>query len=258
MNVDGRPSHGWQNTEEQAVPSQSQPWQGFLMDVYNRLYRAYGPQGWWPGEGSFEVVIGAILTQAAAWTNVERALEGLKAEGCWSLRAIYKCPQEELARIVRSSGYFNAKARKLKAFAAHVVENYGGDLEEFLSRGHYELRQELLSIFGIGPETADDIVLYAAGQPSFVIDTYTRRIIDRLGFLDAPLNGGYSAYQAMFEGNLSREAGLFQEYHALLDRHAKEACSKAPRCSACCLVDLCSTGRGNTGTENTGTEITQD
>ena len=168
---------------DQPGQDRSRTRRGFLMDMYRRLYRTYGPQGWWPGDGPFEVVLGAILTQAAAWTNVERALASLKAEDCWSLEAINRRPQEELAAIIRSSGYFNAKARKLKAFASHVLENYGGDLGAFLSRGHNELREELLGIYGIGPETADDIVLYAAGQPSFVIDAYTRRIIDRLGLL---------------------------------------------------------------------------
>ena len=180
------------------------------MDIYRRLYRAYGPQGWWPGDGPFEVVLGAILTQAAAWTNVERALASLKAEDCWSLEAINRRPQEELAAIIRSSGYFNAKARKLKAFASHVLENYGGDLGAFLSRGHNKLREELLSIYGIGPETADDIVLYAAGQPSFVIDAYTRRIIDRLGLFETPLTGGYRAYQDLFQDNLEHGTVCFR------------------------------------------------
>ncbi len=236
-------------TRDQPGQGRGRTRRGFLMDMYRRLYRAYGPQGWWPGDGPFEVVLGAILTQAAAWTNVERALASLKAEDCWSLEAINRRPQEELAAIIRSSGYFNAKARKLKAFASHVLENYGGDLGAFLSRGHNKLREELLGIYGIGPETADDIALYAAGQPSFVIDAYTRRIIDRLGPFETPLTGGYRAYQDLFQDNLDHDTGLFQEYHALLDRHAKEACAKVPRCSGCCLLDLCATGQDNVHVE---------
>ena len=174
------------------------------MDVYDRLYRRYGPQGWWPGEGPFETIAGAILTQATAWTNVERALSNLKAEGCWSWPSIHRIPQDQLARIVRPSGYFNAKARKLKAFAAHVVDNHGGDLDAFLSLEQRQLREELLSIYGIGPETADDIVLYAANKPSFVIDAYTRRIVDRLGFPGSPAGAGYYACQSMFQDNLPR------------------------------------------------------
>ena len=210
---------------------QAPRWRSLLMDVYAHLYQYYGPQGWWPGDGPLEVVVGAILTQAAAWTNVERALANLKAAGCMSLRAIHDCPQEELAAIIRPSGYFNAKARKLKAFAAHIIEHHGGDLDSFLARRQSELRKELLSIYGIGPETADDIILYAAHKPSFVIDSYTRRIIGRLGFLNVDLRDDYHEYQVLFHDNLPTDTTLFQEYHALLDRLAKESCAKTPRCS---------------------------
>ena len=221
-------------------------WHEFLLDVYDRLYHYYGPQGWWPGDSPLEVVVGAILTQAAAWTNVERALSNLKNADCMSLQAIHECPQDELAAIIRPSGYFNAKARKLKAFAAHIIGHHGGDLGSFLARCQLKLRKELLSIYGIGPETADDIVLYAAHKPSFVIDSYTRRIIGRLGFLKVDLRGGYHEYQALFHDNLPTDTTLFQEYHALLDRHAKETCAKAPRCSGCCLLSLCDTGQATT------------
>ena len=215
-----------------------------LPEVYERLYLRYGPQGWWPGDGPLDVVIGAILTQAAAWTNVEKAIVGLKEANCWSLQAIHKQPVDELAAIIRPSGYFNAKARKLKAFAQHVVEGYGGSLTSFFAQDLEPLREELLSIHGIGPETADDILVYAAEKPSFVIDSYTRRIVDRLG---APLgnrNASYDAYQALFQDNLPKDTALFNEYHALLDQHAKVACTKVPNCSACCLEDICATGRG--------------
>ena len=159
-----------------------------LMDIYERFYAAYGPQHWWPGDGPFEVIAGAILTQSAAWANVVLALTNMRAAGCWSLKAVHQLPVEELAELVRSSGYFNAKARKLKAFAAHVATNYQGDLDRFLARPMVPLREELLSIHGIGEETADDILVYAAGKPSFVIDTYTRRIMDRMGMTPARKN----------------------------------------------------------------------
>ena len=213
-----------------------------LKEIYSRLYRHYGPQGWWPGEGPLDVVIGAILTQAAAWTNVETAMRSLKEAGCWSLEAIHGLPVDDLAMIIRSSGYFNAKARKLKAFAGHVVNRYGGNLSALLDQELDSLRLELLSIYGIGPETADDILLYGAGKPSFVIDSYTRRIVQRLGVIVQEKGDGYGAFQGLFHDNLPHDALLFNEYHALLDRHAKEACTKTPRCEGCCLRDICATG----------------
>jgi endonuclease-3 related protein len=215
-----------------------------LLEVYRRLYQQYGPQGWWPGDGPLDVVIGAILTQAAAWRNVELALRNLKAADCWSLEAIRRTPLPELAEIIRPSGYFNAKARKLHAFAGHVHRRHGGDLEAFLAQEAAPLRQELLSIHGIGPETADDILLYAAGKASFVIDAYTRRILGRLGLAPADSKPSYHTYQTVFHQHLPPDATLFNEYHALLDRHAKERCGKSPRCAGCCLQEVCATGRG--------------
>ena len=217
----------------------------FLDQVYRRLYQRYGPQGWWPGEGPLDVVIGAILTQAAAWTNVVMAMRNLQEAGCRSLEAIHRLPVDDLAMVIRPSGYFNAKSRKLKAFAAHVVDRYGGDLSAFLGQELEPLRLELLSIHGIGPETADDIPLYAAGKPSFVVDTYTRRIVQRLGVVVQGKGDDYGAFQSLFHDNLPHDALLFNEYHALLDRHAKEACAKTPRCEGCCLRDICATGRAN-------------
>ena len=215
----------------------------WLLEIYRRLYQAYGPQGWWPGDGPLDVVVGAILTQSAAWTNVEKAIANLKMANCWSLDALHRRSQEDLAEIIHPSGYFNAKARKLKAFALHVTENYNGNLGNFLSKPLDPLREELLSIHGIGPETADDILVYAAGQPSFVIDSYTRRIVRRLGSGGEVLPDNYHAYQGWFHENLPRETPLFNEFHALLDRHAKDPCAKTPSCQGCCLQELCATGR---------------
>ena len=220
-----------------------------LTEVYQRLFQSYGPQGWWPGDGSLDVIIGAILTQAAAWTNVEMAIGNLKEADCWSLEAIDSLTEDALGAIIRPSGYFNAKARKLKAFASHLRLNHAGDLDKMLSQDTGPLRDELLSIHGIGPETADDIVLYAAGKPSFVIDAYTHRIVQRLGISgDIPSNN-YHRLQSVFHDNLPADAPMFNEYHALLDRHAKEACAKKPRCEGCCLLDMCDTGKQalNTG-----------
>ena len=215
-----------------------------LPEIYQRLYRAYGPQGWWPGDGPFDVVIGAILIQSAAWANVELALDRMKQADCWSLRAIHAMLVDDLAAIIRPSVYFNAKARKLKAFARHLVEGYDSDLSAFLDQELGPLRKELLSIHGIGPETADAILVYAAKKPSFVIDSYTRRIVHRVGLLPEQQRGSYQMYQKWFHDNLDEDVSLFNEFHALLDNHAKVACAKVPRCPGCCLRDMCATGKG--------------
>lgn len=211
-----------------------------LLDIYQRLYDAYGPRHWWPAESKIEVILGAILTQAVAWTSVERALGNLKAADCLSPQALRDIPEEELAVYLRPSGYFNAKAKKVKAFIHHLWLHYGGDLERMLARDGDELRQELLSIHGIGEETADDILLYAGGKPSFVVDAYTRRVIGRLGL--SPPSDSYQGYQQLFHEALPRDVALLNEYHALLDHHAKETCRKEPRCAGCCLLDICPTG----------------
>ena len=214
---------------------------GILLEIYRRLYQEYGPQGWWPGDGPLDVVIGAILTQSAAWTNVEMALQNLKAADCWSLEAINRCPEAQLASIIRPCGFFNSKARKLKAFAAHVFSYYQGNLSQFLEQELQHLRDELLSIHGIGPETADDILVYAAGIPSFVIDVYTKRILQRMGLALRINDKDYDAFQSLLHEALPWDVIMFNEYHALLDEHAKKACTKIPQCSACCLRDLCLT-----------------
>lgn len=212
-----------------------------LAEIYRRLYDAYGAQGWWPGDSPFEVIVGAILTQSTAWTNVEKALAAMREAGCWTFEAIEAMPEPELAEIIRSSGYYNAKARKLRSFANHVLAR--GGLEPLFAQDVASLRAELLSIHGIGDETADDIIVYAAGKPSFVIDSYTRRIIDRMELSPTGRNPGYGSYQALFHDNLPAETPLFNEFHALLDHHAKVTCQKRePRCQGCCLVDLCPTG----------------
>lgn len=218
-----------------------------LPEVYRRLYDTYGPQGWWPGDSPFEVIIGAILTQSTAWSNVEKALASMRAARCWSFEAIAAVPQPELAAIIRSSGYYNAKARKLQAFANHVLKR--GGLERLFNQDTVTLRAELLSIHGIGEETSDDIIVYAAEKPSFVIDSYTRRIVDRMGLTPQKRNSAYGSYQALFQENLPHDTPLFNEFHALLDHHAKVVCVKRePRCQGCCLIDLCPTGAKTTQT----------
>ena len=214
-----------------------------LPGIYQALLQAYGPRGWWPGDGPFDVIVGAILTQAASWKNVELALANLKAADCWSFQAIAARPLDELGEIVRPSGYFNAKAAKLKAFAHHVLENYDGDLEPMFDQDLDHLRKELLSIHGIGNETADDILVYAAEKPSFVIDAYTIRILDRLGISPDSTRPGYGDWQQLFHRHLPADAALFNEFHALLDHHAGRHCRKTPVCDGCCLLPVCATGQ---------------
>ena len=212
-----------------------------LLEVFRRLMARYGPQHWWPGDGPLETIVGAILTQGTSWAGVDRAIFNLKARGLLTAQALKDVPEGQLAAELRPSRFFNAKARKLKAFIDYLWGHYQGDLGSLLERDPRSLRGELLSIHGIGEETADDILLYAAGRPFFVVDSYTRRITSRLGL--SPSGERYSDYQEMFHDALPMEAPLFNEYHALLDMHAKEACRVEPRCDGCCLLELCPTGR---------------
>ena len=208
-----------------------------LMDVYKRLLEAYGPQDWWPGDSPFEIIVGAILTQATSWTNVAKAIDNLKAEGILSPEGLRDVPIDDLAALIRSSGYFNVKARRLKAFINHLWDAYYGDLDEMLNVDGPALRRELLSINGIGEETADDVLLYAADKPFFVIDAYTRRILNRLGHSDGA--NSYADYRRLFHDVLPTDAHIFNEYHALLVRHGKDVCRPTPHCEECCLREIC-------------------
>lgn len=212
--------------------------------VYRRLLDAYGPQHWWPAEGRFEVMVGAILTQSAAWSNVEKAIDRLKAAGKLSPSAIRATPVEELASLVYSSGYYNAKARKLKALTAYLGERYGDDIDAMRSHDTQSLRAELLAVHGIGNETADDILLYALDKPVFVIDAYTRRLLSRLGVADE--KEPYAHHQQLFMDELRVDADVFAEYHALIVTHAKASCRKSPVCGGCALLDICPTGQAQT------------
>lgn len=208
-----------------------------LLEIYHHLLASYGQQHWWPADDPFEVIVGAILTQSAAWTNVEKAISNIKAENALTPAALHDLPLDRLARLIRPSGYYNAKALKLKSFADRLHSHYGGDLGRLFALDTPQLRQELLSIYGIGEETADSIILYAARRPVFVIDAYTRRILSRLSL--APSSDNYGAFQALFAENLPEDEGLYNEYHALLVRHGKGVCRKVPHCPLCCLRGLC-------------------
>ena len=204
-----------------------------LTDIYRRLFTRYGPQHWWPARTPFEVIIGAILTQSAAWANVEKAIENLRHAGKLSTEALRQLPQSKLAGLIYSCGYYNVKARKLKAFAAWLGEQCGDDLHRLFKQDTADLRRELLAVYGIGEETADSILLYAGNKPVFVIDAYTRRIIDRLGM--SPERQSYADYQALFMAHLPADSHLFNEYHALFVKLAKEVCRTRPLCGDCCL-----------------------
>ena len=190
-------------------------------------------------------MVGAILTQSAAWTNVEKCITNLKVENMLSPQALRAIPLEKLAQLVHPSGYFNAKAAKIKAFVHWLGERYGDDLDRLFAADIADLRNQLLSVHGIGEETADSIILYAGYKPIFVIDAYTRRIMERLGL--GPADKTYAAYQAIFMTHLPKDERLFNEYHALFVRHGKERCKKkSPLCEGCCLGALCTFGSGYT------------
>jgi endonuclease-3 related protein len=208
--------------------------------VYKKLLKQYGHQHWWPADTPFEVMVGAILTQNTAWSNVERAIANLKSQSCLTPQGILQAPQAELADWLKPSGYFNIKTQRLRNVCQWYV-----DAGEFVALAEIDtktLRKQLLSVNGVGPETADDILLYAFSRPVFVIDAYTRRIFSRLQLLDA--DTGYEDLRQQFETQLAADAVMFNEYHALIVRHAKEACKKRPDCAECCLVSSCPSSEG--------------
>ncbi len=211
-----------------------------LSEIYRRLLAAYGPQHWWPADEPFEVIVGAVLTQSTAWTNVARAISNLKAADAMSPQAIRRLGPERVAGLIRPSGYHNVKSRKLMAFVSWLGE-YEDNLELLFGKSRRQLRLELLSVYGIGEETADSILLYAAGKAVFVVDAYTRRIVDRIGLETA--GHSYVDYQALFESSLPADSAKFNEYHALLVEHGKRFCRKVPVCPECPLLDICRHGR---------------
>jgi endonuclease-3 related protein len=212
---------------------------GALQGLYEQLRSHYGAQPWWPAETPFEVAVGAVLTQNAAWSNVERAIDRLKAEGLLSLEALLAAPADVLAEAIRPSGYYNIKAQRLRNLCELLAAN--GGLEGLGGQALQDQRRKLLEVKGIGPETADDILLYAQDQPVFVIDTYTRRLLQRYRWADG--DEPYEVLREGFESALGADVEMFQQYHALIVIHAKEACRKRPVCPGCALLTGCPTGR---------------
>lgn len=202
-----------------------------LLNIYQILYKSFGPQHWWPGETPFEIIIGAILTQNTNWQNVEKAIDNLKQHNHLTPPAIKKIYINKLAQHIRSSGYFNIKARRLKEFIKFLYNNYNGNLTAMGKSNLALLREQLLEVKGIGPETADSILLYALNKPVFVIDAYTKRIFSRHKFFHE--KSAYHEIQDFFMKNLPNKIQLFNEYHALIVRLGKEYCKTKPLCGNC-------------------------
>lgn len=205
--------------------------------IFERLDAHHGLQHWWPGETPFEVMVGAVLTQNTSWKNVERAIANLVAADVLDAEKILELPNETLAELLRPSGYFNVKAARLKSFCHWYLDQGGLTRLKRLSTGR--LRRELLAVKGIGPETADDILLYAFHRPVFVIDAYTRRLLTRMGLASG--NESYEELRSLFEHTLDPDVPVFNQYHALIVVHGKDICRPHPRCKICCLATRCPT-----------------
>ena len=207
-----------------------------LTKIYRKLYKAYGPQRWWPGETSFEVMVGAILTQNTSWGNVEKAIQKLKGKGVLNPEGIHRLEKRELAPLIKSSGYYRIKADRLKAFMDFLYEEFDGNLKKMRKKKLEELRDRLLGVKGIGPETADSILLYGLKKSIFVVDAYTKRILSRHGMISE--KAPYEEVQKMFMDHLPHDETLFNEYHALFVHLGKMVCRKIPRCDTCPLKGI--------------------
>lgn len=210
-------------------------------ETYRRLLQHHGPQHWWPARTEFEVIVGALLMQQTAWANVERAIAGLREAGLLEVHALAAASVPTIRRHVRVAGLYRTKPGRLKAFCRHLVERCDGDLAAYFDRPTDAVREDLLAQPGVGPETADSILLYAGHKPTFVVDAYTVRIGTRLGLFNAR---GYEDVKRYFEVHVRRDTARYQEYHALLVQHAKALCRPKPKCDECPLRSGCAFGRG--------------
>jgi endonuclease-3 related protein len=214
---------------------------GRAQDVYERLLEHYGPQHWWPAETSFEAIVGALLMQQTSWRNVEVAIRNLKRAGLLEVRALAGASVPVIRRHVRVAGLYATKPARVRAFCRHLLDRSDGDLARYFGRPTDVVRADLLAQDGVGPETADSILLYAGGHPVFVVDAYTERIGRRIGLFRT---AEYAAIQRFFEGRVPRDLATYQEYHALLVRHAKTLCRRTnPACAECPIQSLCDFGR---------------
>lgn len=207
-----------------------------LIEMYERLLRTVGPRHWWPGESPFEVIVGAILTQNTSWANVEKAIENLKKARILTPTGIRGLEVDELAQVVKPSGFYRLKANRLKRFVDFFYDEFDGDMSRMRSQEPGSLRERLLKVDGIGPETADSILLYALENPIFVVDAYTKRIFSRHDLISEKWN--YEEVQEMVMGELDRDVGIYNEFHALLVFLGKYWCRKIPRCGGCPLEEL--------------------
>ena len=213
-----------------------------LVKMYHTLYQAFGPQYWWPGDTPFEVAVGAILTQNTNWGNVEKAIKNLKHQKVLSAKAINEMPAAELALLIRPAGYFNIKAKRLKSFVGFLSKDFRGSMKRMKKDAMHPLREKLLNIHGIGPETADSILLYALEKPSFVIDAYTKRVLSRHKVMEH--DRSYDDFQGLFHSTMQRDVQLFNEFHALFVQVGKTFCKRrGPLCDECPL-DKWRTGNG--------------
>jgi len=207
-----------------------------LMEMYNLLFSAFGPQNWWPAETELEMMVGAILTQNTSWNNVEKAIQNLKEKDLLSIGRLSQVPASTLTGYIRPAGYHNLKVKRLKNLIEFIEDEYNGDTNRLFSLDTDSIRKGLLSVKGIGMETADSIILYGAGRPIFVVDTYTHRILTRHGLIEE--EAGYDDLQLSFMDNLPHDAELFKEFHALIVKTGKDFCRKKPLCSNCPLQNL--------------------
>lgn len=211
-----------------------------LVAVYRLLFDHFGPRGWWPAQTPFEVCVGAILGQNVAWRNVEQAIASLKRADLLDCGKLASVDEEDLHQHLYPTRYYRQKARRLQAFCRHLLERWDGDIEAWM-RGETQLvRRELLGLSGIGPETADSILLYAGSHPVFVVDAYTRRVFHRMGLW--PPDVSYAEMQRVMMEALPREAQLYNEYHALIVALGAEYCRPRPRCGGCPLRSVCPEG----------------
>ena len=210
--------------------------EALLMKIYGRLYEAYGSMHWWPGDTPFEVMVGAILAQNTSWRNVEKAIQNLKARRVLYVKGIHSLKRSQLASLIRSSGYYRIKAHRLKGFVDFIIEEYGGSVEKMRRERLEVLRRKLLKVKGIGPETADSILLYGLRKPIFVVDAYTKRILSRHGIISEKAT--YEEIQKFCMNHLRHKEKLFNEYHALLVHLGKTLCKKMPTCDRCPLEGI--------------------
>lgn len=207
-----------------------------ILKIYDQLLEYFGPRYWWPADTRFEIIVGAVLTQQTTWNNVEKAIKNLKDKNLLDAKKIFNLPVEKLETLIKSSGFFRLKAKRLRSFLKFFIENFDADLEKMFELNLNELRKELLSVNGIGRETCDSILLYAGEKPVFVIDAYTHRLCERYPIMNS---GDYEEVRTFFENNLPKDVNLFQEFHALIVELGKNYCKTKPLCKECPLNKGC-------------------